>query len=165
MIHKVKGARVYIGTAIDVDAVNAAASESAAIALMSGLSYTEIGELEEIGEHGDSSEEITFTAIKDGRVRKQKGSRNAGTLALTCGRDAIDAGQLALIAAEQDDYTYAFKIVYADARGASYSNTVEYFGAMVMGRPTKMGAVSAIARRTFNLAINTGIYDTESAAS
>lgn len=166
MIHKAKGARIYISTtAVDVDAINAAANEAAAIALMSGLNFTEIGEVEEIGEHGDNSEEISFTAIKDGRVRKVKGPRNANTLAITCGRDAIDAGQLAMIAAEQTDYNYAFKIIYADSRAVSYSNTVEYFAGLVMSRPTNIGNVSNVVRRTFNIGINTGIYDNESAQS
>src|SRR5690349_44957 len=79
-----------------------------------------IGEVESLGEFGDQANDISFSAVGDARVRHLKGARDAGTLALTCGRDPLDAGQVALRAAQKTKYEYAFKIVAADAPGEDY---------------------------------------------
>src|SRR5690606_39014916 len=39
---------------------------------------------------------------------------------------------------------------------------VLYFGALVMAKPTNLGNVSNVVRRTFPLGINTGIYEVAS---
>ncbi len=165
-IHKAKGSQLFIGPAVDIVAINAAADEAAGIAIFAALSgWNEVLEVEDMGEHGDSSEEITFTAIKDGRVRKVKGPRNAGTMAIVVARDPLDTGQLAFIQAEQEDANFAFKLVYGDSRGGAYTNSTEYFAGLVMSRPNNIGNVSNIVRRTFNVAINTACYEVESVSA
>ena len=52
-----------------------------------------------VGEFGDQSNDVTFAAIGDSRVRHAKGARDAGTLSLTCAHDPLDAGQAAMEAA------------------------------------------------------------------
>jgi len=85
-------------------------------------------------------------------------------MALVCGRDPLDAGQDAAIAAEKTDYDYAFKLVYSDAPDSDYANSVEYFAGMVVSRPTNLGGVQDMTKRTFNIGVNTAIYEVETAA-
>lgn len=77
--------------------------------------WVQIKEIEGLGSVGDTSEEVTFTAIDYGRVKTLKGPRSAGTMELVMGIDANDAGQVALIAAERTPHDYAFRLVLNDA--------------------------------------------------
>ncbi len=120
--------------------------------------WTEVDEIESFGDLGDNSEEVTFASVADRRMRKMKTTRDAGTMAVVCGRDPLDEGQIALIAAERTDFNYAFKLVYNDAREDSYSPSTEFFAGMVMSRPTHIGGVQDVTKRTFNIGVNTAIY-------
>lgn len=155
------GDKLFIGPVVNADIINAMDDESAVTffeAFTSG-DWTEVEEVEDLGEHGDTSEEITFTAINNRRVRKLKGPRNAGTKNIVVGRDPTDPGQQAMVAAEGTDFNYAFKIEYADARDENHTDSVEYFAGMVMSKATNQGNVSNVTRRTFPIGINTGIYE------
>lgn len=156
------GTRVYIGPAINIDTVRAL-SDNDAVTYFEGLSYTEVEEVESIGDVGDESATTTFTSLKDERERTYKTVRNGGTMALVVGRDRLDAGQQALVAAEKTDNVYAFKLVYDDSR-PSYTDSIEYFGGMVLGRRTAAGGAGDITKRTFNVAVNTAIYEVPTAA-
>lgn len=155
------GARFFIGPQADVDAINAM-SEAAAIAHFEAVTgWTEVEEVEDLGTIGDSSDEITFTALKNRRVRKIKGPRNGGTQNVVVGRDPLDDGQNALIDAEKTDYDYYFKVIYDDARGDSYTESVDYYAGMVMTRQANLGNGSNVTRRNFNIGINTGVYSVD----
>lgn len=164
-IHKTAGSKLYISATVLVpDTVNAMTDQNA-ITYFEGLSdWEEVEEVEDLGELGDSSEAITFTAVGNRRVRKLKGPRDAGTQTVICGRDPLDDGQEALIAAEQVDFNYPFKIVLADAAQSGYSDSVLYYGGLVMTRPTNLGNVSNVVRRTFTIGINTAVYEVVTAA-
>ena len=119
------------------------------------LSYTLVGEIESIGEFGDTVNPITFTSIDDERVRKFKGSRNAGTIALTLGRDTTDTGQIALRAALDTKFDYAIKIEHADrSSGSPSSNSIQYFPAKVMSFTDNISGVDDITRASVSLEIN-----------
>lgn len=158
------GSKLFIGPAINPDTVNAM-DAAAAITFFEAIiagDWEEVGEVEDLGEHGDSAEEITFTAISNRRVRKLKGPFNAGTKTIVCGRDPLDDGQAAMRAAMAEDFTYAFRIEYSDARDPSYTDSVEYFGGLVMSNPTNQGNVSNVTRITFAVGVNTAIYEVAS---
>lgn len=152
------GSRLYIGPAVNIDTIKALSDEDA-VTYFEGLSYTEVEEIESIGEFGDESGTTTFASLKDERERMFKTVRSAGTLAVVVGRDALDAGQAALIAAEKTDFHYAFKVVFDDSRTGSFSDSVEYFGGLVLGRRTSAGSAADITKRTFNIAVNTTVYN------
>lgn len=158
-IAKTAGSKIYISpVAVNPDTYNAL-SDSAAIDLFEAISdWKEVEEVEDLGEHGDTAEEITFTSIGDARTRKQKGARNAGTKTIVVGVDPLDEGQVALAAAQATDFNYAIKVVRNDARSASYTNTVEYFIGLVTGEAVNQGAQNNIVRQTFPISINTKIY-------
>lgn len=163
-IHKTAGAKLFIGPVLDPDTINAL-SDSAAIDYFEALAdgdWTEVEEIEDLGEHGDTSEAISFTAIGNRRVRKLKGSKDAGTKTITVGRDPLDDGQIALVAAEGTDFNYAFKVVHADARTQAYTDSVEYFGGMVMSKSTNQGQVNTVTRRSFPIGINTPVWEVAS---
>jgi hypothetical protein len=108
-IYASNGAKLFIGGAITVSGADLTAAS------FSAITWTEIGETENLGQLGDTSAEITFDGIGSNRTRRLKGTRNAGAMEVVCGFDSQDAGQLALIAAEKTIFDYAFKLVYPDA--------------------------------------------------
>lgn len=148
------GAKIYIA------APNAAADTESEYA---ALSWTEIKEVESIGEFGDSASTITFTSLGDARVRKRKGVRDAGDLTVTVANDPLDPGQRAAIAAEATEFVYPFKIVLADGADANDTDSTFYFKALVASARTNVGEANAIVRRTFNVLIDTAIIEVPSA--
>jgi hypothetical protein len=153
-VHASAGARIYIGP------TTAAADESA----YAGLSYTEIGNVESIGEFGDQASQITFTPLDGSRVRKLKGSRDAGDITLACGHDPLDAGQTALRAAEGTKFSYAFKVVLEDSADANDTDSTFYFHAKVMSARTAIGGANQVLMLNSTLAIDTAIIEALSEA-
>lgn len=146
------GAKVYIST------TSAATTQSA----FAALTWVEIKEIESIGDFGDESSSVTFTSLSDSRIRKYKGARDAGTIAVVCGNLATDPGQLAAVAAEKTKFDYPIKIVLADAADANDTNSTFYFQGQVMSAKLNVGGNDAIIKRTFNLAINSAVIEVPS---
>lgn len=162
-IHKNAGTRLFISpTPVDPDAFNKM-TDAAAIEEFEAISdWVEVEEVEDFGEFGDTAEELTFTAINNRRVRKLKGPKNAGTQPIIVGRDPLDDGQEVFVAAEGTDFNYAIKIELADARTPEYTDSVLYYVALVMSKPINLGNVSNVVRRTFNVGINTAVFEVKS---
>lgn len=158
-INKTAGAKFYIGPSLVPSTVNAMDNATALAfyeAIITG-DWTEVEGIESFGDLGDMSQPINFTAVKDARVRKLKGPRDAGTMQIVVGVDELDDGQVALVAAEKTNLNYAFKIVYADERDEGYSPTTDYFGGLVMSRQKNIGGASDVTKRTFQVAVNTEV--------
>jgi hypothetical protein len=163
-VSKTSGTRYYIGPVVDTDAIQALTDEDA-VTYFEGLSWTEVEEIESFGSFGDTAATASFASVKDRRMRKYKTTRDGGTMAIVCGRDPLDAGQIALAAAERSDFNYAFKVVFADHRDADHTDSIEYFGGMVISRPTNLGGVGDITKQDFNVEVNTAIYAVPSDSS
>lgn len=148
-INTASGSKLYIGT-------TAAAST---LSQFEADTYILVGEVENLGEFGDQSSEVTFAAIGDGRVRRSKGARDAGTMSVVVGRDPNDVGQAAMEAAEATNFNYNFKVVHADAVSEEWTDTIEYFRGLVMSKRTNVGTNDNVVRRTFNVGINTAIVE------
>jgi hypothetical protein len=127
------------------------------------LAYVEIGEVNNLSEIGDESASVTASAIGDERTRTLKGARTAAVQNLVVNREPLDAGQIALVAAEKAKYTYAFKLVAADAPDEDHTDSVFYYGALVMSARTQLNGNDAVTMRAFNLAIQTEILEVEAA--
>lgn len=110
-IYPTNGSRLFIGGPITIPAQDTDFTE----ALFAGQTYAEVGEVENLGSLGDTSAQIVFSSVNANRDRTLKGTRNAGTMEVVCGVDYADPGQLALIAAERTNFSYAFKVVANDA--------------------------------------------------
>src|SRR4029077_20020012 len=130
-IQTTSGTKVYIST-------TPAASTVDDVAGFEALTFTEIMEVEYIGNIGDVSTEVTGAAIGDSRIRKAKGARNAGTMNVICFDTVpLDDGQTALIAAEKTYDNYAFKIELPPP--ATGTAEIQYFRGLVMSNELRLG--------------------------
>lgn len=123
------------------------------------VDWIEINEIEDIGEFGVEGSEQTFLSLKDGYVRKLKGSLNSGTLEMIVARDPSDAGQNKARAAAGEWDKYPFKIELNDKPTPTGENTVYYFRAPVMSAKSNYGNADNIVRTTFNLSIDGAILE------
>lgn len=120
--------------------------------------WVEIGEVSSIGAFGDSANEITFTALSDRRVRKFKGSFNAGNIVLELGIDEDDAGQDDLRTALASDFDYCFRIDRNDNNTASPTDVTKlYFNGKVMSFEDNIGTADDITTASATIGINTEI--------
>ena len=125
----------------------------------------EIGEIEDPGEFGDEFNPVTFTALADSRVRKLKGSADAGTQTMTVAFDAGDAGQDALRAAKQDtsQADYNFMVMLNDVTNGVSTPTVFYYSGKVMSRRIQPGQADNVVRASITVGINTAVFEVSAA--
>ena len=146
-----QGVRFFIGPANEV-ADNASDYNA--------LSYTEVGEVRDLGEYGDQWDNTTFTALNDSRVRKIKTVKNAGDPALAVGMDGGDAGQAALLTAFDSTSDYAVKIEFNDASEGSPSEpTKHFFRAKIMSKRVAGISNTDVIIRNVQLAINSDLIE------
>lgn len=126
-------------------------------------SYVEVGEIESIGNFGDTTSPISFTSLADSRVQKIKGPRDAGNSTIVFADDPTDEGQAALNAAEAEIYDYNFYVQLNDALSIGGDGSKHYFKAKVMGKEIVVGSATNVVKRNIVLGINSAI--TEVAAS
>lgn len=155
------GAKIYIGPEVALSTF-AGMNKAAAIANFVAVSegdWDELTPVESLGEFGDQASPITFASLGDARMIKLKGVRDAGTLAIVCGYDGEDAGQLAAVAAEESSSNFRFRIVLNDEPTSEYSPSTFYFAGQVLSRAVNVADVNSVTKRTFNVAINTAVWD------
>lgn len=143
-VNTAAGAKLYIG----------GAGTPANLAAFQAESYIEVGEVEDLGQVGDESDEIRFASLADGRWRKFKGPRDAGTMAIIVGADLTDAGQDAMIAAEAEILDYAFKVELNDQVTLSGTPTIIFCYGKVMSQRFNIGNVSNVVRRAMSVGVN-----------
>ncbi|NNU66529.1 hypothetical protein G9X67_14720 [Rhizobium sp. WYCCWR 11152] len=110
-LYPVAGAKIHIGPAITVvpDDADIDATDFASV------SFTEIKGWQTMGAIGDAATLISEDVISSGRTLKAKGTRNAGSMQNNFIILPNDPGQIAMIAAENTDFNYPFKIAFDDA--------------------------------------------------
>ena len=143
------GSKFYIGTTLS--ATSQAEFETD--------TYTEVGEVENLGEFGDQANIITFASLADTRVRKFKGARDAGTMDVVVGDDPLNAGQDAMVAAEGQPNDYNFKVELNDPTSLSGTPSVFYFRGKVLSKRMNVGDVNNVVRRTFQVGVNSAIVE------
>ena len=148
-ISAASGSRLFIGTTASAENLSQFLSDS----------FTEVGEVEDLGEFGDESEAVTFASLQDSRVRKLKGTRDAGTIAVVCGADDSDTGQDAMVVAEASSLDFNFKILLNDQLTISGTPSEHYFRGKVMSKRLGVGSANNVVRRTFNVGINSEILE------
>ena len=146
------GTQVFIGPSV----TQAEADTLAEFEAMSG--WTQIGEIESVGEFGDQANDVTFATLGDGRVRHAKGARDAGTMAIVCGHDPLDVGQAAVEQAEQTKLNFAFKVVLPDQPAAGYTNTVFYLRGLVASRRKNIGSNDNVIRNNYNVLVSSELF-------
>lgn len=152
-VNTAAGTRVYIGsTGIPPNMEDL--DDAAALAIFQADSYVEVGEVEDLGEFGDQSQDVTFESLKDSRTRHYKGTRDAGVMPLTVGDDPEDEGQIALEAAEGSHLDYNIKVVLNNALTLGGTGQIDYFYGKIMSKRKTVGTVNNIVRRNFSVGIN-----------
>lgn len=148
------GCRLSIGTKTGADTQAAYAADT----------YIEVGEISDIGEFGDTFNSVTFQALADGRVRKYKGTADAGDITLAVGLDNGDAGQQAIKTAHQDrskgDYNLKITLNDGDPAATPIINpTTFYFRGKVMKNTVATGGAGAVVTRNITIAINSDVIE------
>lgn len=133
------------GTTIGVSAVLPATYDVAGYA---ALTFVNIGNVEDGGEHGREYAEVTFNPIDTRGTQKFKGSFNEGSKTLAIGYNSDDAGMVILKTALNSDNDYAFEVQYPDG-------DIDYFVAKVMTLTKATGGVDSIRMASVTLAITT----------
>lgn len=143
------GAKFYIGPSVAATPANAAA--------YAALSWTEVTLVESLGDYGDESAEVTGAALGDGRMRKAKGARNAGTVELVAFHAADDLGQQAVEAAEATYNNYAFKVVLPNRLTTGGTDQIDYFKGLVRSKRMSVGNNDNLVRKHYSIALNSAI--------
>lgn len=112
------------------------------------LTYTDIGNVEDAGEHGRVYAEVTFNPIAERGTQKFKGSFNEGNKTLSIGYDSDDAGMVLLKQALGSDNNYAFEVTYPNG-------DIDYFQAKVMSVVKQASTVDTIRMVSVELSITT----------
>lgn len=149
------GCRFYIGTK----------TSAATLEDYQADTFTEVGEIEDLGEFGDTFSSVTFTSLKDGRVRKYKGTADAGDLTLVVGLDNGDAGQAKVALAHKDRSKgdYNIKITLNDGDSSAtptpIAPTTFYMRGKVMNNTVAPGSADNVVRRNITIGINSDILE------
>lgn len=143
------GAKAFIAPSQATTPSNAAA--------YAALTWTEITLLRSIGDYGDESSIINAPVLGDARVRKAKGSRDAGTSPLVLYPLATDDGQMALVAAEATNLFYPIKIELPNKLNATGTNQLDYFMALVASKRKSVGENDNVVTETYSLGLNSAV--------
>lgn len=111
------------------------------------ITWTVVGEVENLGNHGGTKVITEFTPIASATVAKVGGSKNYGTMSLMLGYIPGDAGQIILETAfEATNTRYSVKVVYPDT-------SIHYLDVLVSKKENQDGAVTDVLRLAVDLAI------------
>lgn len=152
-LYPVAGCKLYIGGVLSDKVADFTASD------FSSQTWKLIDGWEQMGAIGDTAQLITTPLINRGRDIKQKGSRNAGSMANVFGIVATDEGQLALIAAEKTSDNYAFKIEMNDKPGSGEAPAASQrlFIGLVTSAQEAGGEANTIRKLNATIEINSNI--------
>lgn len=152
------GAKFYIGTT-----EYSALDESSITPVNFGTdSFTEVKDVVDMGEFGDSASPVEVLTIGNSRVRRLKGARDAGQFDLIVLRNPLDAGQVAMIEAAGTAYSYNFKVVLNDAPPEGTPTTF-FFRSPVFSARNQLGEADNVVRTVFSLSSNVGIIEVPAA--
>jgi hypothetical protein len=127
--------------------------------LQTSDSYTEVAEVVSIPVFGLAYDSFGFTALADGFERIFKSTGKGGSPSVSLGRQASDAGQLAIQNALPDHLDYNFKVVLNDSSGVTGSaGTIIYFKAKVLSYSTGPIAIGSVVMSTVGLGINAASF-------
>lgn len=139
------GVRTSAGSVLAISAATPATFDSTGYA---ALTYTDIGEITDLGEFGREYALVTHNPVDNRGTVKKKGSFNEGSMTVQLGLDTDDAGQILAKAAAGSDNNYSFELT--DQKGDVY-----YFQAQVMSWKVGVGSVDQITSATMVLELTT----------
>jgi hypothetical protein len=110
------------------------------------LVFTEVGEIENYGNHGVTATITPFTPVDTATVAKVKGSKDYGNMALMVGNLPSDAGQAIVKAASESNNHYSIKITYPDGE-------IHYLDVLVSKFEYQDGQVNDVRRISVEFAV------------
>jgi len=122
------------------------------------VSWIEVKKWTQMGTFGDSSQLINTDLIGEGRTKKQKGTKNAGSMANVFANDSTDPGQQKLLAASQSYSSYAFKVELNDKVTTVNSTRLMY--GLVMTAQSVGGGANTVQTFNATVEINSNIVAT-----
>lgn len=152
-MHSIAGERIYISSAAisdkDTDFVEGD---------FSSVTWIEIPGWTQRGQFGDTSTVVTSDQIGRPRVKKAKGTANAGTMENVFDRNDGDAGQAKLKAARASSDNYAFRVLDPLRTGESTPAAAMFIG-LVMSAPRNSGGPNDPDRISCSIEINSNIVE------
>lgn len=119
--------KLSVGTKVHVSANVPATYDMAGFG---NLNFTEIGEVENLGEFGGTAEVTNFIPLATGIVKKRKGSIDYGEAAMQIGQLAGNAGQAILkegFDGANRNQVHSFKVEDQDGRIAYFTGVISSF--------------------------------------
>lgn len=150
MIISTAGTRIYIGSAVPLKLADFIASDFAAQPWVEILSHEDLGSI------GDVATELEVKQVLDYRTKRLKGRRSSVTMELRMTLDPEDTGQVAIIAAEKVNSSYAFRIVLPDAP-AGGTGSERLFIAAVGGLTEQFDDSDAVMKVNASLWVNSNV--------
>jgi hypothetical protein len=121
--------------------------------------YTLLGETVTVPQFGLAYDSFGFTALADGFERIFKSTGKGGTIQVSLGRKASDAGQAAAQVALTSHLDYNFKVLLNDSSEATASHgTTLYFKAKVLSYQTGPLQIGSVVMATIGLGINASSF-------
>lgn len=133
-----------VGTCVSVSASLPATFDAAGYA---ALTYTQVGELEAIGEINVTHATVTFQNMCTGKTSTLKGAEEPVTVQLDVALDRDDAGQT-ILATARKSLTSRVAIKVAEANG-----DVVYFHGFVMSDTINYGGINEVKKATYNIGV------------
>jgi hypothetical protein len=149
-LYPVAGCKFWISTnpfaELPVDAVHAD---------FSTVSWIEVKKWTQMGTFGDSAQLINTDLIGEGRTKKQKGTKNAGSMANVFAADSSDPGQQKMVAASASYSSYAFKVELNDK--VTLTNSTREFYGLVMTAQSVGGGANTVQTLNATVEINSNV--------
>lgn len=140
------------GTEFAISAAKPATHDGTGFA---ALTWTNVGEVVDLGEYGANVQVVNHEPLKTGITEKHKGFINYGSIAVGMGRDSADAGQ-ALIAAgvtgAAKNTEHSFRVTYQDGK-------IDYFTGKMFSYTKAPGSANSIVGSTVQVEINSTIVE------
>lgn len=146
------GTKLYIGAAKSFNGTDFTETDFTT----GSPTWTEVKGTTDLGSSGDSAQLISSEHVGSSRTRKIKGTRNAGSMTVVCDLDLSDAGQLALVAAEKTNDSYAFRLEFDDAPDGG-TPSYRYFVAYVLSASENLGGANSVKQLNAQLEIDSNI--------
>lgn len=158
-LYPVSGCKIFIGEdPMDEQSADFVAADFTAVV------WTEIAKWTQMGPFGDTAQLITTDLISEGRTKKQKGTRNAGSMQNVFAVDNLDEGQIALLAAEKTFWNYPIKVELNDKPDPAGTNSLRFFIALIMQAQDAGGGANTIQTLNAMFEINSNVVHVEAVA-
>jgi hypothetical protein len=144
--------RLSVGTQFYISAAEPATYDAAGFA---ALTWTEVGEVESLGEFGGTAQITNFIPLATGIVKKRKGSLDYGTATVAIGRLAGDAGQALM----KSGFDGANKDVIHSAKVLSADGAIAYFTGVIGSYTTATNDANTVTMVNCNLELDNKVIE------